>query len=306
MINITGLTGINSKNLVLLEKAINLKHTLKAGVVAPTHPESIIGMLDAKRAGLIEPVIIGPKNIIIQSAENAGLDISGCELLDTPYDDSSLRAAELAASGKLETLIKGNVKTDVFMKAALKMLKTKNRISHVLTIDVPSYHKLMIVADVGINIYPEFNDKKDILKNTIIFSRTLGLSCPKVALLAPVETVNEKIIETVDAARLMDLSHEGYFGDVQMEGPLSFDLTVSREAADMKGIKSSIAGETDIFLVPNLSAGNMMKKLLDLLAGAQSAGIVLGTKVPLVMTSRAATSQERLISCALACLYTQR
>jgi len=243
------------------------------------------------------------------AAEQIKTDISAYDLLPTKHSHAAAaKAVELARDLKVEALMKGSLHTDEFMGAVVReeKLRTARRMSHVFVIDAPCYPRPLYVTDAAINIDPTVEEKADIIQNAIEFAHVLGVNRPKVAMLSAVETVSPKIQSTLDAAVLCKMADRGQITGGILDGPLAFDNAVSEEAARIKGIVSSVAGRADIFVVPDLEAGNMLAKQLEYLAGAQLAGIVLGSRVPIVLTSRADKIQARLASCAIALLLARK
>ncbi len=273
------------------------------GVVHPCDEASLAGAMAAARRGLIVPWLIGPEARIRAVAAGLGLDLTGVRIEAVEHSHAAAaRAAELAAAGTVEMLIKGSLHTDELMHAviATPALRTKRRISHVFRFDVPAYPKPLLITDAAINIAPTLEEKADIVSNAIDLARVLGVAQPKVAILAAVETVSTKMASTLDAAALCKMADRGQITGGLLDGPLAFDNAISAEAARIKGIRSEVAGDADILLVPDLEAGNMLAKQLDYLAGAAGCGIVLGARVPIALTSRADGEASRLASAALA------
>jgi phosphate acetyltransferase len=275
-------------------------------VVHPCDRDSLLGPLEAARLGLIVPILVGPEAKIRAAAEAAGADLSGFKILSTEHSHAAAQqAVAMARAGEVEALMKGSLHTDELMAAVVPSatgLRTARRISHAFLFDVPAYPRVLIVTDAAINIYPTLEDKVDIVQNAIDLARILGVAEPKVAILSAVETVNPKIQSTLDAAALCKMADRGQITGGILDGPLAFDNAISEEAARTKGIVSPVAGKADILLVPDLEAGNMLGKQLQYLAGADSAGIVLGTRVPIVLTSRADTVRTRIASAAVLAL----
>ncbi|PKN62716.1 MAG: enoyl-CoA hydratase [Deltaproteobacteria bacterium HGW-Deltaproteobacteria-15] len=280
---------------------------IKVAVCHPCSREALQGAIDSAEAGLIDPVLVGPADKLRPLADSMGVNIQPYRLVDALHShDSASKAVALCRSGECEALMKGSLHTDELMSAVVPSatgLRTERRISHVFAMDVPTYAKPLFLTDAAINIYPTLEDKVDILKNAIQLAHTLKIEVPKVAILSAVETVNPKIPATVDAAALCKMADRGQIKGAILDGPLAFDNAISKEAALIKGIQSQVAGEPDILLVPDLEAGNMLAKQLAYLARADSAGIVLGTRVPIVLTSRADSAEARLASCALAVAF---
>jgi phosphate acetyltransferase len=281
--------------------------------VAVCHPcskEALEGAIDSARANLIDPILVGPEAKIRALAESLQLDISPFRLVDAIHShDAAAKAVALCRSGEAEALMKGSLHTDELMGAVVSSatgLRTDRRISHVFAMDVPTYPRPLFITDAAINIYPTLEDKVHILKNAIQLAHALNIQRPKVAILSAMETVNPKIPGTVEAAALCKMADRGQIEGALLDGPLAFDNAVSKEAALIKGIHSPVAGEADILLVPDLEAGNMLAKQLAYLGNADSAGIVLGARVPIVLTSRADSAEARLASCAVAVAFAQR
>jgi phosphate acetyltransferase/phosphate butyryltransferase len=278
---------------------------LRTAVVHPVDAVSLLGAIEAAKAGLIVPILVGPEAKIRAVAAQAKLDLSPYELVSTEHSHAAAaRAAELARDGKVEALMKGSLHTDEFMHAIIceQRLRTERRMSHVFAIDAPSYPRPLFITDAAINIYPSLEDKRDIIQNAIELAHAVGLALPRVAILSAVETVSPKIRSTLDAAILCKMAERGQITGGILDGPLAFDNAVSEESAKTKGIVSPVAGRADIFVVPDIEAGNMLAKQLEYLADAEVAGIVLGARVPVMLTSRADKTLARLGSCALALL----
>ena len=277
---------------------------ISVAVCHPCSPEAIEGPVEAARKHLIQPVLVGPREKIRSVAEAIHLDISPYQLVDTQHSHESAAAAvALCRSGETEALMKGSLHTDELMREVAKKetgLRTERRISHVFIMNVPTYHRPFLITDAAINIYPTLDDKVDIVKNAIELAHALGIEMPKVAILSAVETIYPKIPSTIEAAALCKMVDRGQITGAIIDGPLAFDNAISKEAATIKGIQSPVAGETDIFLVPDLEAGNMLAKQLTYLMEADSAGLVMGARVPIILTSRADSSEARLASCAVA------
>ncbi len=273
-------------------------------VAHPCEESALSGALQAAQLGVIEPILVGPKKEIEQAANSAGLSLKDVEIIDA---ENSVAAAQKAVAlireGKAEILMKGSLHTDELMTAVVSReggLRTGRRISHAFVMDVPTYHKVLIVTDAAINIAPTLEDKVDICQNAIDLAISLGCTKPKVAILAAVETINSKMQATLDAAALCKMAERGQIKGGALDGPLAFDNAISRDAARTKGIKSEVAGDPDILLTPDLEAGNILAKQLSFLANADSAGIVLGARVPVILTSRADSVRSRIASCAVA------
>jgi len=273
-------------------------------VAHPCEASALSGALEAAERGLIVPLLVGPAARIAETAEAAGIKIGNAEIVDVPHSQAAAKkAVELIREGKAEILMKGSLHTDELMAAVVSReggLRTGRRISHVFVMDVPTYHKVLLVTDGAINIAPALEDKVDICQNAIDLAISLGLEKPKVAILAAVETVTSKMPATLDAAALCKMSERGQITGGILDGPLAFDNAISKQAADTKGIKSVVAGDPDILLAPDLEAGNILAKQLTFLANADSAGMVLGARVPIILTSRADSVRSRIASCGVA------
>ena len=288
----------------LIEKTRGLV-PIRTAVVHPVDTVSLLGAIEAAKEKLIIPVLVGPEAKIRAAAEQAKLDLSAYELVPTEHSHAAAaQAVALARDRKVEALMKGSLHTDEFMGAIVheEKLHTSRRMSHVFVIDAPDYPRPLFVTDAAINIYPTLEDKVDIVQNAIDLAQTLGLERPKVAILSAVEIVTSKIKSTIDAAALCKMADRGQITGGILDGPLAFDNAVSEEACKTKGIVSPVAGRADIFVVPDIEAGNMLAKQLEYLAEAQIAGIVLGVRVPIILTSRADKTLARLGSCAIALL----
>jgi phosphate acetyltransferase len=272
-------------------------------VVHPCDRDSLLGTLEAARRGLIVPVLVGPEAKIRAVATAEGVDLAGVRIVPVEHSHAAAAAAVgMARSGEVEALMKGSLHTDELMGAVVSRdggLRTGRRISHVFVMDVPAYPRLLLVTDAAVNIAPDVLTKADIAQNAIDLAHVLGIERPRVAVLAAVETVNPVMVATVDAAMLCKMADRGQITGGLVDGPLAFDNAVSDEAVRIKKIVSPVAGRADILLVPDLEAGNMVAKQLQYLAGADSAGIVLGARVPIVLTSRADTVRTRLASAAV-------
>jgi phosphate acetyltransferase len=276
-------------------------------VVHPCDETSLRGAVDAAAARIIVPILVGPAPKITATAIKFGLDISGFEIVDAPHSDAAAaKAVALIHEGKGELLMKGSLHTDELMRAVTSSstgLRTARRISHVFIMDVPSHADTLFITDAAINIAPDLDAKRDIVQNAIDLFTQVGLGTPRVAILSAVETVTTKIPSTIDAAALCKMADRGQITGGLLEGPLAFDNAIDPEAARIKGITSPVAGRAQILVVPDLEAGNMLAKNLALLAKADAAGIVLGARVPIILTSRADSVRTRLASAAVAVLY---
>jgi phosphate acetyltransferase len=297
---------IHSKydRLIAAAKAIPAAATL---VVHPCDESSLRGTSEAAAAGLIKPTLVGPASKIRDAASRHGIDIGSFEIVDAPHSEAAAaKAVELIQEAKGEMLMKGSLHTDELMRSvtAKTGLRTQRRISHVFVMDVPSYADTVLITDAAINIFPDLDCKRDIIQNAIDLFIQAGLgTSPRVAILSAVETVTSKIPSTIEAAALCKMADRGQITGGLLDGPLAFDNAVDMEAARIKGIKSDVAGRAQILVVPDLEAGNMLAKNLAYFAKADSAGIVLGARVPIVLTSRADSLRARMASCAVATLY---
>ncbi|NWG30081.1 MAG: bifunctional enoyl-CoA hydratase/phosphate acetyltransferase [Rhodocyclaceae bacterium] len=273
-------------------------------VVHPCDAESLKGALLARDRGLIDPTLVGPEKRIRALAEELGLSLYGCKFLDVPHSHAAAESGvALAREGLVEALMKGSLHTDELMSEVVDKatgLRTDRRISHVFMMDVPTYPRPLLITDAAVNVAPDLPTKVDIVQNAIDLARMLKIAEPKVALLAAVETVNAKMPATLDAAALCKMADRGQIQGGILDGPLAFDNAISVVAARTKGIKSAVAGQADILLVPDIESGNMLAKQLEYLADALAAGIVLGARVPIVLTSRADSAQTRTASTAIA------
>ena len=289
----------------LLERCRSLA-PVPTAVAHPCEESALAGAIEAGEKGLIVPLLVGPAAKIHEVAQKAGLALGTTSIIDVPHSHAAAaKAVALVRNGDAELLMKGSLHTDELLSAVVARetgLRTARRISHVFIMDVPTYHKVLIVTDAAINIAPALEDKADICQNAIDLAVTLGVKQPKVAILAAVETVNSKMTATIDAAALCKMADRGQITGGLLDGPLAFDNAISRDAARIKGITSVVAGDPDILLVPDLEAGNMLAKQLTFLANADSAGLVLGARVPIILTSRADSVRSRIASCAVAML----
>ncbi len=280
---------------------------LRTAVVHPCDPLSLGGALEAAGEGVIEPVLVGPEHKIRAAAETAGLSLEGLEIVATPHSHAAAaEAAALVRAGRVEGLMKGSLHTDEFLGAIVPSssgLRTERRLSHVYALDAPHYSKLLFITDAAINIAPNLEEHRDIIQNAVDLVAAIGVTQPKVAILSAVETVTPKIPSTVAAAALCKMADRGQITGGLLDGPLAFDNAVSMEAARTKGINSPVAGQADILLAPDLEAGNMLAKQLIHLAGAQAAGVVMGARCPVMLTSRSDDELARKASCALALVY---
>jgi len=277
---------------------------VRTAVVHPCEETALAGALEARDYGLIDPILVGPVAKIREIAARHHLEIEHVPIVDVPHSHAAAAAAvALVREGRAEILMKGSLHTDELLAAVVAKetgLRSGRRISHVFLMDVPTYHKVLIVTDAAINIAPTLEDKADICRNAIDLARTLGVARPKVAILAAVETVTAKMPATIDAAALCKMAERGQITGAVVDGPLAFDNAISASAAAIKGIRSEVAGDPDILVVPDLEAGNILAKQLTFLAHAECAGLVLGARVPIILTSRADTVRARIASCAVA------
>lgn len=290
----------------LIEKTKNID-PIRVAVVHPCDEVSLLGALEAKDKGVIEPILIGPKAKIIATAEEALCSLEGIKIIDVPHSHAAAAAAvEQVRLNNVDAIMKGKLHTDELMSAIIDAkngLRTERRMSHVFALDVPTYHKPLFITDAAINIAPDLSIKRDIVQNAIELLHTLGNPAPKVAILSAVETVNSKMLSTIDAAALCKMAERMQITGGVLDGPLAFDNAISKASAATKGLVSEVAGDADILLAPDLEAANMLAKQLIYLAGAESAGIVLGATVPIILTSRSDGILSRLTSCVLAQLY---
>jgi len=294
------------------EKYARLIAACKALAPTPTavaHPcdaASLGAVVEAARAGLIAPTLAGPRARIEAVAKQEGLDLSTFGIVDTPHSEASAAAAvALVREGKAEALMKGSLHTDELMGAVVKRetgLRTARRISHCFIMDVPAHAEALIITDAAVNIAPTLRDKVDIVQNAIDLARALGVKEVRVAILSAMETVNPDVPSTIEAAALCKMADRGQITGGILDGPLALDNAISLDAARIKKIESPVAGRANVLVVPDLEAGNMLAKSLSFLAGADAAGIVLGARVPVILTSRADSLITRLASCAVAAL----
>jgi phosphate acetyltransferase len=294
------------------ERLIATAKTFKAVPTAVAHPcdeSSLSGAVDAAKLGLILPILVGPKAKIEAVAAQFKIDISGYELVDAPHSVAAAAAAvELVRAGRAEALMKGSLHTDELLGAVVKRetgLRTGRRISHCFVMDVPGHADALIISDAAVNIAPTLEVKADIVQNAIDLAHAIGAKEVRVAILSAMETVNPNVPSTIEAAALCKMADRGQITGGILDGPLALDNAISMEAAAIKKIASPVAGRANVLIVPNLESGNMLAKSLSFLAQADSAGIVLGAKVPIILTSRADSVQARLASCAVAVMVVQ-
>ena len=285
---------------------------LPVAVAHPCDETSLRGAIEAAEHRLLTPILVGPERRIAELAEACGLALGNYEIIDVPHSIAAAeKAVELVREGKAELLMKGSLHSDELLGAVTRReggLRTGRRISHVFIMDVPTHAQTLFITDAAVNIAPDLMAKRDIIQNAIDLFAALGLGVPKVAILSAVETVNPSIPSTIEAAALCKMADRGQITGGILDGPLAFDNAISLEAARIKGIKSPVAGQAQILVVPDLEAGNMLAKNLTFLSGADAAGIVLGARVPVILTSRADNVRTRLASCAVASLlaYSRR
>jgi phosphate acetyltransferase len=280
---------------------------LPTAVAHPCDETSLRGALEAADAGMIVPILVGPQEKIRNLAKSLGVDIKDVEIVDVPHSQAAAeKAVELVRTAKAELLMKGSLHSDELLGAVTKRdtgLRTGRRISHVFVMDVPTHPETLFITDAAVNIAPDLIAKRDIIQNAIDLYAGLGLGTPKVAILSAVETVTQDIPSTIEAAALCKMADRGQITGGELDGPLAFDNAISPEAARIKGIKSPVAGQAQILVVPDLEAGNMLAKNLTFLSHADAAGIVLGARVPIILTSRADNVRTRLASSAVAMLF---
>lgn len=305
------MTARHAKYQRLLEYCQSLP-PLPVAVVHPCDRGSLQSTVDATAAGLIQPVLVGPRARIEQVAAEHGIDIAGLQVEDCAFSQASaFRAVELVREGRCEALMKGSLPTDELMSAVVRRdsgLRTARRISHCFVLDVPGRHDALILTDAGVNISPSLADKRDIVQNAIDLAHALrpgGKAEVRVAILSAMETVNPSVPSTIEAAALCKMADRGQITGALLDGPLALDNAISPEAARVKNIRSPVAGRANVLVAPDLEAGNMLAKSLSFLAGADAAGVVLGARVPVILTSRADSNFTRLASCAVARLVAQ-
>ena len=283
---------------------------IAAGIVHPCSQEALEAALEAARLGLIKPRLIGPAQKIRDLASRLGLDLGDLPLIDVPHSHAAAACAvDLARSGQVEALVKGSLHSDELMTEVVSAaggLRTKRRVSHVFVLDVPSYPRPLLISDAAVNIAPDLETKADIVRNAIDLAHALAIAEPRVAILSAIETVSPKLRSSLDAAALAKMADRGQITGAIVDGPLAFDNAVSLSAAAIKRLNSAVAGQADVLIVPDLEAGNMLVKQLEYLSGAQTAGIVLGARVPIALTSRADAARSRIASCAIALILAHR
>jgi phosphotransacetylase len=278
-------------------------------IVHPCDRNSLSGAIGAARRGFITPVLVGPEEKIRRAAAEAEIDLAPYRIVSTPHSHAAAeKAVELARAGEVESLMKGSLHTDELLGAIFSAsagLRTSRRISHAFVMDVPAYPKMFIMTDAAVNIFPTLADKRDIIQNAIDLARILGIETPKVGILSATEMVNARLPSTIDAAALCKMADRRQITGGILDGPLAFDNAISAQAAKTKGISSPVSGDVDILLAPDLDSGNMLLKQLTYLAGAEGAGIILGTRVPVVLTSRSDSVRTRLASTAVMTIVAQ-
>jgi phosphate acetyltransferase len=291
------------------DRLIEACRALPATPTAVAHPcdeSSLRGAVDAAKIGLIAPILVGPKARIEAIAKAHGIDIAGLPIVDTPHSEASAeRAVQLVREGKAEALMKGSLHTDELMAAVVRRdtgLRTARRVCHCFVMDVPSHAEALIITDAAVNIAPTLEDKVHIVQNAIDLAHALRFPEVRVAILSAMETVNPKVPSTIEAAALCKMADRGQITGAIVDGPLALDNAISLESVAIKKIDSPVAGRANVLVVPDLEAGNMLAKSLSFLAGADAAGIVLGARVPIILTSRADSVTTRLASCAVAAL----
>jgi phosphate acetyltransferase len=283
---------------------------IPTAVAHPCDDAALAGAVDAARIGIITPILVGPRHKIANVAAAANVDIAAYEVVDAEHSHAAAeKAVALVREGRAEMLMKGSLSTDELLGAVVKRdtgLRTARRLSHCFIMDVPGHTNVLIITDAAINIFPTLADKVDIVQNAIDLAHALKIEKPKVAILSAMEMVNPKLESTIEAAALCKMADRGQITGGVLDGPLALDNAISPDAARIKKITGSVAGQADILVVPDLEAGNMLAKSLSFLAGADSAGVVLGARVPITLTSRADSVQSRFASCAVAALVARR
>jgi phosphate acetyltransferase len=280
---------------------------IRTAVVHPCDESSLAAAMAATVGKLIEPVLVGPETRIRELAARLGFDLTNVQLVGAPHSNAAAeQAVALARAGDVGALMKGSLHTDELMAEVVRKetgIRTGRRISHVFIMDVPTYPKPLFITDAAVNLFPTLEDKVDIVQNAIDLAHALGLKAPKVAILSAVETITSKIPSTIDAAALCKMADRGQITGAILDGPLALDNAINHAAAAVKSIESAVAGDADILLVPTMEAGNMLVKELTFLANADAAGIVLGARMPIILTSRADSVRARVASCAIVALY---
>lgn len=280
------------------------QEVISVAVCWPCSTVSLAGAIEAAHAEIIRPLLVGPKCELEKIAASLGIDLDPSIIIHAITEEqAAAKSVELCRTGRADALMKGSLHTDLFMHFVLQKetgLRTSRRASHVFVMEAPLCSRTLFITDAAINVYPTLEDKVDIVQNAVDLARALGLANPKVAILSAVETVCPKITSTLDAAALCKMADRNQISGALLDGPLAFDTAISGDAARIKNLKSPVAGEADILVVPDLESGNMLAKQLEYLGGARLAGIVLGAKVPIILTSRADSSESRVTSCAIA------
>ncbi|PQV50711.1 bifunctional enoyl-CoA hydratase/phosphate acetyltransferase [Paraburkholderia sp. BL21I4N1] len=283
---------------------------VRTAVAHPCDEVSLRGAVESAAAGLIVPTLIGPEGRIRRLATSLGLDLTACRVVDAPHSHAAAaKAVEQVRAGEADALMKGSLHTDELLAEVVRKdtgIRTERRLSHVFIMDVPTYPKPLFITDAAVNLFPTLEQKADIARNAIELAHALGIALPKVAVLSALETVTSKMPSTLDAAALCKMADRGQISGAIIDGPLALDNAISAQAAAIKHLNSPVAGDADILLVPDLEAGNMLAKELTYLAKADAAGIVLGARVPIILTSRADNERARMASCAVAALYAHR
>lgn len=305
-----GNTSLNASGpLPLFESLIKdcqRREPIPVAVCWPCSGVSLAGATEAAEAGLILPLLVGSESEIRAVASQNGLNLDAYAIVNVDSEEeAAAESARLCRTGQAKALMKGSIHTDLLMRFVIQKesgLRTSRRVSHVFIMEAPLYDRTLLITDAAINICPTLEEKVDIAQNAIDLAHMLGTPEPKVAILSAVETVNPKIVSTLDASALCKMADRGQITGAILDGPLAFDTAVSEEAARVKHLKSPVAGKADIVIVPDLESGNMLAKQLEYLGGARLAGIVLGAKVPIILTSRADSAESRVASCAVACL----
>ena len=301
------------KNNLLLKKLYLLKKGMEPLITAVVHPVdelSIAGAFESAKDGIITPILVGPEQKIIDAAKSANVDISGYKIINTMHSHESVDVAvALAKKGKVEALMKGKLHTNELMAAVVNKqtgLRTNRRMSHILAIELDSYSKPLFLSDAVLNLFPTLDEKIDIVQNAIDLFNTLDMGNPKVAIVSAVETINEKIPSTLDAAVLCKMADRGQITGGILDGPLGFDNAISPEAVKVKGITSNVAGNADIIIVPDIESGNLLYKQMTYMSKMEAAGVVIGAKVPIILTSRGSDVESRKYSSLLALVYSRR
>ncbi|MDY0235016.1 MAG: bifunctional enoyl-CoA hydratase/phosphate acetyltransferase [Gudongella sp.] len=287
----------------LIKNVQNFEGIKKVAVVAAHDSHTIEAVYQAVDNNIIKPIFIGNREQIEEIIIGLGRKISDVEIINTPNDnESALKAVALARDGKVQLIMKGKIQTADLLKAVVNKengLRTGNLMSHFVIIEAPGYHKLVVTTDGGMIMYPDLEQKKKIIANSVGVLHSLGYDNPKIAVLAAVEKINPKMPESIDAGRLKEMNQDGEITGCVVEGPISYDLAMSKESAEIKGYESPVAGDADVLIVPNITAGNILGKCLTFTAGAKMAGFIVGAKVPIIVTSRGSTTEEKYLSLVL-------